>query len=105
VNYTQVVKNYSKPEEGRERYSPGNFVTVKKSVIIGDPDVGPAGTSHVERKNGTLRQWLQAAYPADVRLLEKMGQSESGTGVALRALQLLPDSWIASDHARDGYGH
>jgi IS1 family transposase len=59
ANYTQVVKNYSKPEEGRERYSPGNFVSVKKAVIIGDPDVGRASTSHVERKNGTLRQWCK----------------------------------------------
>lgn len=59
ANYAQVVKNYSKPEEGRERYSPGQFVTVSKSAIIGEPEMGRASTSHVERKNGTLRQWCK----------------------------------------------
>ena len=32
ANHSIVVKVYDKPEEGRERYSPGNFVTVEKSV-------------------------------------------------------------------------
>jgi transposase-like protein len=36
VNYSQVVRVYSKQEEGRERYSPGEFVTVEnpRSVAI-----------------------------------------------------------------------
>lgn len=54
-----MVKVYDKPEEGRERYSPGNFVTVEKSVQRGNPDLERACTSHVERKNGTLRQWCR----------------------------------------------
>jgi hypothetical protein len=53
------VKVYSKQEEGRERYSPGSFVTVQKEAIIGNPDLGRARTSHVERKNGSLRQWCK----------------------------------------------
>jgi hypothetical protein len=56
VDYSQVVKVYSKQEEGRERYSPGSFVSVEKAAILGDPDLPKASTSHVERKNGTLRQ-------------------------------------------------
>ena len=59
VDYSQVVKVYSKQEEGRERYSPGAFVTVEKQAIIGDPDLARASTSHVERQNGTLRQWCK----------------------------------------------
>jgi hypothetical protein len=54
-----VVKAYSKQEEGRERYSPGSFVMVEKQSIIGEPDMHWASTSHVERKNGTLRQWCK----------------------------------------------
>ena len=54
-----VVKVYDKPEETRERYSPGNFVTVEKSVGSGNPDLERACTSHVERKNGSLRQWCR----------------------------------------------
>ena len=54
-----MVKVYDKPEETRERYSPGNFVTVEKSVGSGNPDLERACTSHVERKNGSLRQWCR----------------------------------------------
>jgi IS1 family transposase len=57
ANYSKVVKVYSTPEQGRERYSPGDFVSVEKTVVFGDPDIGRANTSHVERMNGTLRQW------------------------------------------------
>ena len=57
ANHGVVVKVYDKPEETRERYSPGNFVTVEKSVGSGNPDLARACTSHVERKNGSLRQW------------------------------------------------
>jgi IS1 family transposase len=33
AHYSQVVKVYSKNEEGRERYSPGEFVTVKANHV------------------------------------------------------------------------
>jgi len=51
--------HYSKQEEGRERYSPGSFVTVEKAAIPGNPDLKRAGTPQVERKNGSLRQWCK----------------------------------------------
>jgi hypothetical protein len=28
-------------------------------MVSGSPDLDPASTSHVERKNGTLRQWCK----------------------------------------------
>jgi transposase-like protein/IS1 family transposase len=59
ANHSVVLKVYDKPEEGRERYSPGSFVTVEKSVGSGNPDLRRACTSHVERKNGSLRQWCK----------------------------------------------
>ncbi|MBI3696247.1 MAG: IS1 family transposase, partial [Acidobacteria bacterium] len=60
ANYSQVVKLYEhQVEEGRERYSPGNFVCVQKEAILGNPDLDRASISHVERKNGTLRQWCK----------------------------------------------
>jgi IS1 family transposase len=59
ANHSQVLKVYDKPEEGRERYSPGEFVTVEKKAISGNPNLSRAGTSHVERKNGSLRQWCK----------------------------------------------
>ena len=59
VDYSQIVKVYDKPEEGRERYSPGRFVTVEKAAISGIRDLARASKSHVERQNGTLRQWCK----------------------------------------------
>jgi IS1 family transposase len=59
ASHSIVVKVYDKPEETRERYSPGNFVTVEKSVGSGVPDLERACTSHVERKNGSLRHWCK----------------------------------------------
>ena len=59
ANHSIVVKVYDKPEEGRERYSPGEFVTVEKSVGSGMPNLDRACTSHMERKNGSLRHWCK----------------------------------------------
>jgi IS1 family transposase len=59
VNYSQITKVYGKHEEGRERYSPAEFVTVEKAAIRGNPDLANASTSHIERKNGSLRQWCK----------------------------------------------
>ena len=59
VDYSQIIKVYSKQEEGRERYSPGELVTLEKKAIIGSPAMDRACTPHVERQNGTLRQWCK----------------------------------------------
>lgn len=59
ADHSQIVKVYDKPEEGRERYSPGRFVMVEKAAMSGMPDLERASTSHVERQNGTLRQWCK----------------------------------------------
>jgi IS1 family transposase len=59
ANYSQVIKVYSKEEEGRERYSPGEFVSVEKLSIMNKPDLKRPSTSYVERQNGTLRQWCK----------------------------------------------
>lgn len=42
-----------------ESYRPAKFVSVGKDAVSGDPDLDRASTSHVERKNGTLRQWCK----------------------------------------------
>ena len=60
ANHAQIVKLFSHHvEEGRERYSPAKFVAVQKDAVTGMPDLERAGTSHVERKNGSLRQWCK----------------------------------------------
>jgi len=60
VDYAQLVKVYGKPEEGRaERYSPGDVINAVPTRVSGDPDRSRICTSHVERQNGTLRQWCK----------------------------------------------
>ncbi len=59
VDYAQLVKVYGKPEDGRERYSPGEVIGTVSTPIIGSPDPARICTSHVERQNGTLRQWCK----------------------------------------------
>jgi len=60
ANHAQIVKLFSHMvDPGRERYSPGRFVSVAKDAVTGMPDLDRASTSHVERKNGSLRQWCK----------------------------------------------
>ena len=59
ADYAQLVKVYGKSEEGRERYSPGDVIGAVPTPILGNPDPARICTSHVERKNGTLRQWCK----------------------------------------------
>jgi hypothetical protein len=63
ANHHIVVKVYDKPEETREHYSLGDFVTVEKSVGGGNPDLERACTSHVERKNASKRPHLENSSP------------------------------------------
>ena len=60
ANHSQVVKMFSNSmQRFPESYGPAKFVAVAKDVVNGDPDLDRAGTSHVERKNGTQRQWCK----------------------------------------------
>jgi transposase-like protein/IS1 family transposase len=60
ANHSQIVKLFSHHvEEGRERYSPARFVSVAKDAVTGMRDLDRPSTSHVERKNGSLRQWCK----------------------------------------------
>lgn len=60
ANHAAVVKMFSTVTQVvPESYRPAKFVSVGKDAISGNPDLDRAGTSHVERKNGTLRQWCK----------------------------------------------
>jgi IS1 family transposase len=60
VDYAQLIKIYNAetPEEQR-RYSPARLAETKKTDVYGDPDMGRVCTSHIERQNGSLRQWCK----------------------------------------------
>lgn len=60
ANHSQVVKLFSNGfQPVLESYRPAKFIAVQKDVVSGHPDLDRAGTSHVERSNGTLRQWCK----------------------------------------------
>jgi IS1 family transposase len=60
VDYGQLVKIYAQntPEEQR-RYSPARLAESKKTDVYGNPDMAKISTSHIERQNGSLRQWCK----------------------------------------------
>jgi hypothetical protein len=60
ANHAAVVKMFSTVTQVvPESYRPARFVSVGKDAISGNPDLDRAGTSHVDRKNGALRQWCK----------------------------------------------
>jgi IS1 family transposase/transposase-like protein len=60
VDYAQLIKIYAQdtPEEQR-RYSPARLAETTKTPVYGDPDDRRICTSHIERQNGSLRQWCK----------------------------------------------
>ena len=59
-DYAQLVKIYAAPTpEEQRRYSPAHVVEAIPTDIYGDPDKDHICTSHIERQNGSLRQWCK----------------------------------------------
>ncbi|HUE03155.1 MAG TPA: hypothetical protein VMR62_26540 [Bryobacteraceae bacterium] len=60
VDYAQLIKiyKYAGPEE-MHRYSPPECVEAIPTPVYGDPDWDRICTSHIERQNGSLRQWCK----------------------------------------------
>lgn len=59
VSYSQVIELYGTLPTGRESYRPAKIRGTIQTPIIGYPSKARACTSHVERKNGTLRLWCK----------------------------------------------
>ncbi len=59
MDYSQVVKVYSKQEEGRERYSPGSFVSMEKAAILGDPICPRQVHPTLGERTARFRQWCK----------------------------------------------
>jgi IS1 family transposase/transposase-like protein len=59
VDYAQYIKIYAQTQAGERRYSPPECIGAEKKDIYGDPDRRRICTSHIERQNGSLRQWCK----------------------------------------------
>lgn len=56
VDYAQLVKMYGDvPDGAKGRYSPAECTGIKKTRVIGNPDMQKVSTSYVERSNLTVR--------------------------------------------------
>jgi hypothetical protein len=49
VDYAQVVKDFEAEPIGAGRYSPPKVSAVEKTILVGEPNLDYASTSHVER--------------------------------------------------------
>jgi IS1 family transposase len=59
VSFAQLVKVYSAPREGEQRYSPGEVVEAVPVKIMGNPDSRRICTSHIERQNLSIRMGMR----------------------------------------------
>lgn len=60
ADYGQIVKTYTHTDLAEQRrYSPPEILTIKRTVISGDPDIKSISTSYVERQNLTMRMHMR----------------------------------------------
>jgi IS1 family transposase len=59
VHFAQLIKVYSSPREGSQRYSPGEVTEVVPVKIMGHPVSKRICTSHIERQNLSIRMGMR----------------------------------------------
>jgi IS1 family transposase len=59
ADYAQLIKIYSAPREGEQRYSPGDVVEAVPVPVMGLPKRERVCTSHIERTNLSIRMGMR----------------------------------------------
>jgi transposase-like protein/IS1 family transposase len=104
VDFAQLVKLYTVPREGEQRYSPPEVSEAVPIPRLGHPDPDRICTSHVERQNLTMRMQIRRLTRLTNAFSKKWENLKAALALHFCVLQLLPDSWLPPDDARDGSG-
>jgi len=59
ADFAQLIKIYSTPREGEQRYSPGDVVEAVPVPVMGLPKRNRICTSHIERQNLSIRMGMR----------------------------------------------
>ena len=59
IHYAQLIKVYGASRDGEQRYSPTEVVDVEVVPRVGMPDYERICTSHIERRNLTMRMQIR----------------------------------------------
>ena len=60
VDYGQIIKVFGGTSKDEQRkYSPAKIIGTKRSAVLGKPDMGRTCTSHSERMNGSIRNFVK----------------------------------------------
>jgi IS1 family transposase len=82
VDYGQIIKTYGLIEHSdNRRYSPPEFVSSEKTVIMGNPDESLISTSYIERLNATTRQHMRRLTRLTLAFSKKRENFEAAVGL------------------------
>jgi IS1 family transposase len=82
VDYAQIVKTYGLEERSdNRRYSPPEFVSSEKTVIMGTPDERLISTSYIERLNATTRLHMRRLTRLTLAFSKKRENFEAAVGL------------------------
>lgn len=84
-DFAQLVKVYTAPREGEQRYSPADVVRAVPTPVTGSPDPERICTSHIERQNLTMRMQM--------RRLTRLTNAFSKKWVNLKAALAIHFAW------------
>jgi IS1 family transposase len=84
VDYGQIVKQYASPSEAEQRrYSPPEVTSVRKTTLVGMPNVDDICTSYIERANLTARTHCKRLARLTLAFSKKLENFKAAIGLHL----------------------
>lgn len=102
ADYAQIIKMYGSMPGGRDYYRPAKIKGTISAPISGRPDQRRICTSHVERKNGSLRQWCKRLTRLTYAFSRKLENLRAALALHFAYYNFCRVHSAAQGHARDG---